>query len=241
MNGRSSARWSLQGVAPLQGSLMAGALASYATEMVDLGAILLASGGRGNRYRSRHHPPAQNGFGAGLESGHPAKRRQECEGMQAIASKLVTDLLATSFMGPYMRPAAQDGAREQDQGSGAVRRQQVFMTLGHWWHAAKFMPRHPDLRDAVLDSVSLKEASRMSQKNKAHWRTDWERHGVMAWGAGMLALQPPELGLRDAPLAAVAEGLKPLRLPQIFIRYCLATSMRGERPRDRRLRRRVVA
>jgi hypothetical protein len=161
MNGRSSARWSLQGVAPLQGSLMAGALASYATEMVDLGAILLASGGRGNRYRSRHHPPAQNGFGAGLESGHPAKRRQECEGMQAIASKLVTDLLATSFMGPYMRPAAQDGAREQDQGSGAVRRQQVFMTLGHWWHAAKFMPRHPDLRDAVLDSVSLKEAYRI--------------------------------------------------------------------------------
>lgn len=143
--------------------------------------------------------------------------------MLPIAHPLATELTATSFLGPYTRSAGQDDAAADPKAADASRQQRVFMTIGHWWHAAKFMPRKPQLRDELIETASVVQAYNFAQKRKADWRTDWEviRHNVLVCGLGMLALQRPELQLQSAPLDDIAEALAPLRLPKSFVRSCL--------------------
>jgi len=142
--------------------------------------------------------------------------------MQPSVATLATELTATSFLGPYTRLAGHDEPAGDSAGE-AARIQRVFLSIAHWWHAAKFMPRHPQHRDMLMEAASVVQAYNYAQKNKAHWRTDWEvmRHNVLLCGLGMLAIQRPELGLTSAPLDAIAEGLAPLRLPKSFVRTCL--------------------
>lgn len=134
-----------------------------------------------------------------------------------------TDLLTSSFLGPYARPA---GVREAGQpASGAVppRRQQIYITLDHWFEAAKFMPHRPDLRDSVLLSPTITEANKFARKHQAHWRSDWKlvRTNIMVAGLAMLCLQRPEMGLRTQARTDLVAGLEPLGLPKAFVDGCL--------------------
>lgn len=125
---------------------------------------------------------------------------------------LTTDLLTTAFLGPWVKP------------TGALnRRQQVYLSLAHWWEAAKFMPHRPDLRDALLFSPSLKEARKFGRTRKESWRSDWAltRHSVLIAGLGMLAIQRPELRLRTCALSELKSGLAGLELPDRFVDLCL--------------------
>ena len=133
------------------------------------------------------------------------------------------DLLTSSFLGPYAKPAgSRDGGQLAAQ--DAPRRQQVYITLAHWFEAAKFMPHRPDLRDLVLLSPSIAEANKFARKHQAHWRSDWKlvRTNVMVAGMAMLCLQRPELGLRKQPSKDLAAGLAPLGLPASFVDGCMA-------------------
>jgi len=134
------------------------------------------------------------------------------------------DLLTSSFLGPYAKPAGnRDGGQLAAQ-IDAPRRQQVYITLAHWFEAAKFMPHRPDLRDLVLLSPSIAEANKFARKHQAHWRSDWKlvRTNVMVAGMAMLCLQRPELGLRKQPSKDLAAGMAPLGLPQSFVDGCMA-------------------
>jgi hypothetical protein len=123
-----------------------------------------------------------------------------------------SDLTATAILGPWVKPAA-----------AATRRQQVYLSLAHWYEAAKFMPHKPDLRDALLYSPSVKEAKKFARKRQKDWRSDWPvtRHSVLVAGMAMLSIQRPELELERAPLEAIRTGLAPLELPERFLDACL--------------------
>jgi len=123
------------------------------------------------------------------------------------------NLLQSSFLGPWV-PAA--GTSE--------RRQHVYLSLLHWYEAAKFMPHHPAGRDAIVFSPSLKEARRYARLNQDKWRSDWTlvRPSVLIIGLGLLALQRPELELRTRPLPEIATGLADMGLPSRFLEACLA-------------------
>lgn len=105
----------------------------------------------------------------------------------------------------------------------ASRRQQVYISLAHWFEAAKFMPHRPELRDALLFSPTLKEARRFARVRRSNWRPDWPitRHSVLVAGLGMLAMQRPDFQLRTCPLAVVREGLAPMELPATFLDTCM--------------------
>jgi hypothetical protein len=122
------------------------------------------------------------------------------------------ELLATAILGPWVAPAL-DGAR----------RQQVYLSLVHWYEAAKFMPHRPLLRDALLFSPSIKEARKFARAREGTWRSDWPvtRHSVLAAGLGMLTLQRPEMELRSCPVGAVRAGLAPLLLPDPVLDSCV--------------------
>lgn len=122
------------------------------------------------------------------------------------------DLLQSSFMGPWV-PAA----------GSSDRRQHVYLSLLHWYEAAKFMPHHPAGRDAIVFSPSLKEARRYARLNQDKWRSDWNlvRPSVLIIGLGLLAIQRPELELRTCPLPAIAAGMEQMGLPQRFLDACL--------------------
>lgn len=85
------------------------------------------------------------------------------------------------------------------------------------------MPHRPDLRDAALESPTLKELRRFTRVRQALWRPDWplNRHAVLVAGLGMLTLQRPELGLRTQPLAVIEAGLADLELPDRFLKTCM--------------------
>lgn len=125
---------------------------------------------------------------------------------------LPSDLLTTAILGPWVPPA-----------KAAARRQQVYLSLVHWYEAAKFMPHKPDLRDAALFSPSIKEVLKFARVRQATWRSDWPvtRHSVLIAGLGMLALQRPEMKLRSCPLELVKQGLGPMQLPGRFVDTCL--------------------
>src|SRR5437868_854335 len=135
--------------------------------------------------------------------------------MPADTDLLATDLLASSFLGPRVRPPHAGGGERPADPLGADRRQQVYLSLAHWYHAAKFMPHRPQLRDAVLVCSSLREAHKFALKHKADWRGDWEmiRHNVLVSGLAMLHLQRPEMGLARADHARIEEGLRPMGAP----------------------------
>jgi len=122
------------------------------------------------------------------------------------------DVLSTSILGPWVRPS-----------QAAPRRQQVYLTLSHWYEAAKFMPHKPDLRDAVLFNPTIKEARKFARKRQTFWRSDWAltRHSVLVAGLGMMAIQRPDLGLATCGLAELKAGLGGLDLPDRFLDACL--------------------
>lgn len=124
-----------------------------------------------------------------------------------------SDLLSTAILGPWV-PTAK---------AATTRRQQVYLTLAHWYEAAKFMPHRPELRDSALFSPSIKEVRKFARTRKELWRSDWQltRHSVLVAGMGMLTLQRPELGLGGAPLDLLRAGLEPLQLPARFVDVCL--------------------
>jgi hypothetical protein len=123
-----------------------------------------------------------------------------------------TDLTATAILGPWVKPASSTG-----------RRQQVYLSLAHWYEAAKFMPHRPELRDTLLYCPSVKEARKFARKRQKDWRSDWPvtRHSVLVAGMAMLCIQRPELQLHEAPLASIRAGLAPLELPERFLDACL--------------------
>lgn len=123
-----------------------------------------------------------------------------------------SDLLRTPILGPWVRSAGV-----------AERRQQVYISLAHWFEAAKFTPHQPALRDALLFSPTLKEARKFAHARKELWRSDWPvtRAAVLIAGLGMLTLQRPEMGLRSCDLSLVREGLAPMKLPERFVDACL--------------------
>lgn len=125
---------------------------------------------------------------------------------------LESDILATAILGPWVPPA-----------KAAARRQQVYLSLAHWYEAAKFMPHKPDLRDTALFSPSIKEVRKFARVRQDVWRSDWPvtRHSVLVAGLGMLALQRPEMELRTCPLEVVKAGLAPMKLPERFVDTCL--------------------
>lgn len=122
------------------------------------------------------------------------------------------DLLATAIIGPWVPPA-----------DVPARRQQIYLTLAHWYEAAKFMPHKPPLRDALLFSPSIKEARKFARLRQEEWRSDWPvtRHSVLVAGLGMLAIQRPELNLRACELGSIRIGLAPMELPERFVGTCL--------------------
>jgi hypothetical protein len=123
-----------------------------------------------------------------------------------------SDLLATAILGPWVAPAV-----------GGARRRQVFLSLVHWYEAAKFKPHRPLLCDALLLSPSIKEARKFARAREGTWRSDWPvtRHSVLAAGLGMLALQRPEMELRSCPLDGVRAGLDPMQLPAVVRDSCV--------------------
>jgi hypothetical protein len=123
-----------------------------------------------------------------------------------------SDLLATAFFGPWVKPPG-----------STDRRQQVYLSLAHWFEAAKFMPHRPDLREALLFSPSVKEARKFARKRQATWRSDWPvtRHSVLIAGLGMLSVQCPALELRTCSLEQIKAGLAPMELPDRFVDGCL--------------------
>jgi hypothetical protein len=125
---------------------------------------------------------------------------------------LASDLLTTAILGPWVPPA-----------KAAARRQQVYLSLVHWYEAAKFMPHKPELRDAALFSPSIKEVRKFARVRQETWRSDWPvtRHSVLIAGLGMLALQRPEMELRTCPIDVVKAGLAPMQLPERFVDTCL--------------------
>lgn len=125
---------------------------------------------------------------------------------------LCSDLLGTAILGPWVAPAG-----------GAVRHQQVYLSLVHWYEAAKFIPHEPQVRDALLFSPSIKEARKFTRSRQAIWRRDWPvaRHSVLVAGLGMLALQRPEMELRTCPLELVKAGLAPGQLPERVLDTCV--------------------
>ena len=125
---------------------------------------------------------------------------------------LSSDLLTTAILGPWVPPA-----------KAAARRQQVYLSLVHWYEGAKFMPHKPELRDALLFSPTIKEARKFARTRQETWRSDWPvtRHSVLVAGLGMLTLQRPEMHLRTCPLEMVKLGLAPMQLPERFVDTCL--------------------
>ncbi len=124
----------------------------------------------------------------------------------------IEELLRTPILGPWSKSA------------GAVtRRQQVYLSLVHWYEGAKFMPHRPEMRDALLFCPTSKEARKFARTRNGGWRSDWAvtRHSVLIAGLGMLALQRPELALSTRPLADIKQGLAPMELPERFVDACL--------------------
>lgn len=117
-------------------------------------------------------------------------------------------LLATAFFGPYV-----------PQSGSPQRRRHIYAGLAHWYEAAKFMPLHPNHRDAVLFSPTVKEAQRYGRLRQEHWRSDWNlvRHSVLISGLGFMALQTPELELHTMELELIRPWLAPMNLPPRFI------------------------
>jgi hypothetical protein len=123
-----------------------------------------------------------------------------------------SDLLSTAILGPWL-----------PSGPGGTRGQQVFLSLAHWYEAAKFMPHRPELGNALLFSPSIKEARKFARMQQASWRSDWPlaRCSVLVAGLGLLALQRPELGLRRCALDLVKAELASLQLPEQLVQTCL--------------------
>jgi hypothetical protein len=122
------------------------------------------------------------------------------------------ELLQTAFLGPWVR-APGDGPRTQH----------VYSSLLHWYEAAKFMPHHPDLRDAVLLQPTVKEVKRFGKLRQSSWRSDWNlvRPSILIAGLGFLTLQRPDLGLREVDLSMIKTGMAPMVLPERFVDACL--------------------
>jgi len=122
------------------------------------------------------------------------------------------DLLTSSFLGP-MVPAANKGARQRH----------IYLSLQHWYEAAKFMPFKPELRDAVLFCPSIKEAKKFSRMHQKDWRSDWNmvRPSVLISGLAFLTIHRPELGLANADIETLKTGLSQMNLPERFVDACL--------------------
>lgn len=120
------------------------------------------------------------------------------------------DLLSTSFLGPWVP-------------FGNGRRQIVYLSLAHWYEAAKFMPHFPAGRDHITFSPTLKEVQRYARLHQDHWRNDWSlvRPSVLIMGLGLLAIQRPELNLYRCDLELIGHGLAKMRLPVRFADACL--------------------
>jgi len=124
------------------------------------------------------------------------------------------EIFATSFLGPWV-PQAKDGPR----------RRHVYLSLAHWYEAAKFMPHAPAHRDAVAFCPTVAEARKYARLREPEWRSDWQmtRHSVLIAGLAMLTLQRPELELQKVPLdglkGALSGHLK--KVPERFVDACL--------------------
>lgn len=144
----------------------------------------------------------------------PLARSLQITHSTTIGSVLIaSDLLSTAILGPWVPPTK----------TAAARRQQVYLSLVHWYEAAKFMPHKPELRDAALFSPTIKEVRKFARTRQDIWRSDWPvtRHSVLIAGLGMLTLQRPDLDLRAASLATIKAGLEPMQLPERFVDTCL--------------------
>lgn len=124
----------------------------------------------------------------------------------------VQPLLTISFFGPWV---PQPGSKE--------RIRHHYMSLAHWYECAKFMPAHPELRDAVGFCPTVKEARKFSKSRQKEWRSDWNliRHRVLIAGLGFLALDRPDLEMAQWPKAEFSAQLAGMKLPERFLDACL--------------------
>lgn len=122
------------------------------------------------------------------------------------------NLLKCAFFGPWVK-----------QPGSAERTRHHFLSLAHWYEAAKFMPAHPDLRDSILFSPSVKEALKTSHKLESKWRADWKviRHQVLIAGLAFLAIQRPDLELHTWPKKEIVRQLSQMGIPDRFLDACL--------------------
>lgn len=122
------------------------------------------------------------------------------------------DLFKSSFFGPWVPQAGQ-----------AQRVKHHYLSIAHWYESAKFMPAHPELRDAVLFCPTVKEARKFAKARQALWRSDWNliRHSVLIAGLGFLALDRPDLALQTRLKSELMEDLGAMALPERFLEGCI--------------------
>lgn len=85
------------------------------------------------------------------------------------------------------------------------------------------MPAHPDVRDSILFSPTIKEALKTSHKLESTWRADWKviRHHVLIAGLAFLAIDRPELALHSWTKQEIMRQLAPMGIPDRFLDQCI--------------------
>lgn len=85
------------------------------------------------------------------------------------------------------------------------------------------MPAHPDMRDGVAFSPTVKEARKYSKARQPSWRSDWNliRHRVLIAGLGFLALDRPDLELAKWSKKDLMEEFAEMKLPDRFLDACI--------------------
>ena len=145
-------------------------------------------------------------------------------------------LLSVSFFGPWVPQASTQAFNPSSSAPAGVtsstgvlaappskRTRHHYLSLAHWYEAAKFMPGHPELRDAVGHCPTVKEARKFAKARQAQWRSDWNlvRHRVLIAGMGFLSLDRPDLQLPAWNTSRLSEEMSEMGLPVKFVSQCL--------------------
>lgn len=154
--------------------------------------------------------------GSPLEHGSPKLVRPYHHTM--TTGQRAKDIFSATFFGPWVPVPGQDGpAAKRD------RTRHHYLSLAHWYESFKFMPAHPDLRDAVLMCPTIKEARKFSRSHQSQWRSDWNmvRQNVLILGLCFLTLDRPDLELPTWDRADLLDQLGDMQIPLRFLQFCM--------------------
>lgn len=93
---------------------------------------------------------------------------------------------------------------------GDHREQQIFMSVGQWFEAARFDERiHPELVQEILLTARVSDAHRIARRNQKDWRTDWPviRSKVLLQGLWLCFLHSPDENVWTLSAAEFADAL----------------------------------